>query len=122
MRVTTVIQSPLPNWIGYGIVVDVDVGEDAKHLPHHRGVGCRSVDRLCVACDVRDHVGVVDRVQHREVAVVEGVVALLHEREEVGVVRLVSVVAAMGLLFLSVIRQVTAAVVVSPRPSAPGWC
>jgi hypothetical protein len=33
--------------------------------------------------DVRDHVGVVDLIQDREVAVVEGVVALLHEREEV---------------------------------------
>jgi hypothetical protein len=65
------------------IVVDADVGEDAEHLRHHRGVGRRSVDRLCVAGDVRDHVGVVDLVQDREVAVVEGVVALFHEREEV---------------------------------------
>ena len=38
------------------VVVDVDVGEDAKHLLHHRGVRCPSVDRLCAPCDVRDHV------------------------------------------------------------------
>ena len=62
----------------------MDVGKDADHLRHHRGVGGRSVDRLGVAGDVGDHVGVVDRGQGRDVAVVEGVVALLHEREEVG--------------------------------------
>ena len=56
----------------------MNVGEDAEELPHRRGVSCPSVERLCVARDVRDHVRVVHRIHRREVAGVEGVVALLH--------------------------------------------
>ena len=65
------------------VVVDMDVGEDAKHLLNHRGVRCPSEDRLCAPCDVRDEVWVVCRIHRRDIAGVEGVVALLHEREEV---------------------------------------
>jgi len=63
--------------------VHVYVGEHAYQLPHRRGVRFPSVDRLGVAGDVRDHVGMVDCVHRCEVAGVEGVVALLHEREQV---------------------------------------
>jgi len=41
-----------------------------------------SVDRLGEPGDVRDHGRVVDLVHHGEVAGVERVVALLHEREQ----------------------------------------
>ena len=47
----------------------MDVGEDAKHLLHHRGVCRTSVDRVGVAGDVGDQVGVVNRVHRRHVAV-----------------------------------------------------
>jgi hypothetical protein len=43
----------------------------------------RTFDRLCLSCDVRNHFGVMDRLHTFEVAGVEGVVTLLHEREEV---------------------------------------
>jgi hypothetical protein len=82
--VTTVIQSPLPNWIGVRVAVHVHVGEDAEKLPHRRGVRFLSVDRFGEAGDVRDHVRVVDLVHRGEVAGVERVVALLHEREQAG--------------------------------------
>lgn len=61
----------------------VHVREDPQHLLHRRGVGDASVNRLCVAGDVRDHVWVVDRVDRCEIASVERVVPLLHEREQV---------------------------------------
>ena len=47
----------------------MDVGEDAKHLLHHCGVRRPTVHRLGVAGDVGDHVGVVNRVHRRHVAV-----------------------------------------------------
>ena len=65
------------------VVVDVDVGEHAKHPPYNLGVRRLAVDRLCAPWDVRDHLWVVCRLHSCEVAGVEGVVALLHEREEV---------------------------------------
>jgi hypothetical protein len=55
----------------------------SEELLHRRGVRGPAVDRLCVPWDVRDHVGVVDRVHRGEVPGVEGVVALLHERRQV---------------------------------------
>ncbi len=69
------------DWVG--VVADVDVGEDVKELRHRCGVCCPSADRLCIARDVRDHLGVMDRVHRCDVAGVEGIIALLHEREQV---------------------------------------
>jgi hypothetical protein len=65
------------------VAVHVHVGEDAQHLLHRRGVRFLSVDRLGEPGDIRDHVRVVDSVHCGEVAGVERVVALLHEREQV---------------------------------------
>jgi hypothetical protein len=58
------------------------VGEHAQHLLHRRAVRLLSVDRLGEPGHVRDHVRVVDLVHRGEVAGVERVVALLHEREQ----------------------------------------
>jgi hypothetical protein len=80
--VMTVIQSPCRTGSGT-VAVDVHVGEYAKHLLHRRRVRFLPVDRFCEAGDVGDHVGVVDPIHRGEVAGVERVVALLHEREQV---------------------------------------
>jgi hypothetical protein len=63
-------------------VVDVDVREDVEELLHRGGVRGPPVERLCVPCDVGDHVRVVDHVHRREIAGVEGIVAPFHEREQ----------------------------------------
>jgi AcrR family transcriptional regulator len=65
------------------VAVNVHVGEDAQKLLHRRGVRFASVDRFGEAGDVGDHVGVVDSVHRGEVAGVECIVTLLHEREQV---------------------------------------
>ena len=83
-RVITVIQSPLPNWVGVWVVVDVYGGEHANHLLNHRGMRFPPFDRLWDPHDVCDYVWVMCRVHPCDVAGVEGVVALLHEFEEVG--------------------------------------
>jgi hypothetical protein len=54
----------------------------SQELLHRRGVRFLSVDRFGESGDVRDHVGVVDLVHRGEVAGVERVVALLHQREQ----------------------------------------
>jgi len=56
--VTTVIQSPSPNWIGYGSLCTWMSGEDAQELLHRRGVRLAAVDRLGEPGDVGDHVAV----------------------------------------------------------------
>jgi hypothetical protein len=61
----------------------VHVGEDAEKLLHRRGVRHPSVDRFGEPGDVRDHIGVVDLVHGGEVAGVERVIALLHQRKKV---------------------------------------
>ena len=66
-----------------GVAVHAHVGEDAQKLLHRRGVRFLSVDRFRKPGDVRDHVGVVDLIHCGEVAGVERVVALLHQREQV---------------------------------------
>jgi len=65
------------------VIVDAYVGERANHLLNHRGVRLSPFDRLCDPHDVRDYVWVVCLVHPCDVTRVEGVVALLHEREEV---------------------------------------
>src|SRR5580700_9969654 len=80
--VMTVIQSPLPNWIGYGSLYTCMSGEHAQQLLHRCGVRVPSVDQVGEPGDVGDHVRVVDLVYGGEVAGVERVVALLHEREQ----------------------------------------
>ena len=42
--------------------VHVNIGEDPQHLLHRRGVSNPAIDRLCVPCDVGDHVGVMYRI------------------------------------------------------------
>jgi DNA-binding transcriptional LysR family regulator len=44
----------------------VHIGKDPQHLPHRGGVCFLSVDQMCVTCDVRNHVVVVDRVDRSE--------------------------------------------------------
>jgi hypothetical protein len=78
--VTTVIQSPPPNWMGRG--VHVHVGKHLEDLLHRRGVRFASAGRFGQPGDVGDHVGMVDCVHRGEVAGVERVVALGHEREQ----------------------------------------
>ena len=63
--------------------VHVHIGEHAQHLPHRCSVRFPPIDWLGIAGDVRDHVWVVDCVYRCEVAGVEGVVALFHERKQV---------------------------------------
>lgn len=62
-RVTTVIQSPLPNWMG-----DVHVGEAPQELLHRPGVRFAPVDRLRRTGNERDHVRVMDGVHRFEAA------------------------------------------------------
>ncbi|MGH3211070.1 MAG: hypothetical protein ACRDNO_25260 [Trebonia sp.] len=78
---TTVIQSPLPNW---RVAVYVHIGEDPEELLHRRRVRFLSADRFGEPGNVRDHVAVVDGVHCGEVAGVKRVVALLHQREQPG--------------------------------------
>jgi hypothetical protein len=61
-RVITVIQSPLPNWVGVWVVVDVYGGEHANHLLNHRGMRFPPFDRLWDPHDVCDYVWVMCRV------------------------------------------------------------
>jgi hypothetical protein len=61
------------------VVVDVYVGEHANHLLNHRGMRFPPFDRLSDC----DYVLVMCRIHPCGVAGVEGVVALLHEFEEV---------------------------------------
>ena len=79
----------------------MDVGEAAKELSHRRGVRGPSVERLCAPWEVRDHVWVVDRVHRCEVVGVEGVVALLHEREQARGPASVGVVVSMMAPFMT---------------------
>jgi hypothetical protein len=57
-------------------------GEHAQQLLHGFGVRFPSVDQVGEPGDVGDHVREVDLVRGGEVAGVERVVALLHEREQ----------------------------------------
>jgi Tat protein secretion system quality control protein TatD with DNase activity len=63
--------------------VDAYVGEHANHLLNHRSVRFPSFDRLWDTHDVRDDVWVICGVHPCDVAGIEGVIAFLHEREEV---------------------------------------
>jgi hypothetical protein len=65
------------------VVVDMDVGKDPKHFLDHCSVRWLTLDQGRLSCDVCNHSGVMDRFHTFEVAGVEGVVALLHERKEV---------------------------------------
>jgi len=64
------------------VIVDMAVGESAKHLLNEIRVRFPSFDWLC-APHMCDHVWVMCRVHPCHIAGVESIVALLHEREEV---------------------------------------
>jgi hypothetical protein len=60
----------------------VAIGECSYHRLHRFGVSGLAADRLGAA-HVRDHLRMVYRLHSGEVASIEGVITLLHERKEV---------------------------------------
>ncbi len=67
-----------------GIIVDVDVGECAEHAFERSSECGPPVGRLVASGHVGDHVGVMRGVHRSDVVTVERLVALLHERQNVG--------------------------------------